>query len=217
MASCRQPRRRRFYQAPERLDALTSADTPDPLEQLNFIRSTMEQAGSFTAVPGRGMILIGVTALVAAAAGWRLAPRGEMSVGWLYLWLAEATFALLIALLTTSWKARRAGQALLSGPARKFALSFLPPLFVGALLTYSMALTRLSILSPAMWLMLYGTAVITGGAFSARIVPVMGACFLALGALAAFSPAAWMNAYMALGFGGLHLVFGSLITRRYGG
>ncbi len=177
----------------------------------------MEQAGSFTAVPGRGMIAIGITALLAAAAGWRLAPQGEMNVSWLYLWLSEATLALLVALATTSHKARRAGQSLLSGPAKKFALSFLPPLFVGALLTYSMAQTRLSILIPAMWLMLYGTAVITGGAFSVRIIPVMGACFLAFGALAAFSPAAWMNAYMALAFGGLHLVFGFLITRRYGG
>lgn len=216
MASCRQPRRRRLYTAPERFEATAPAVT-DPLEQLNFIRATMEQAGSFTAVPGRGMIAIGATALLAAVSGWRLAPHGEMSVGWLYLWLAEATVALLIALATTSLKARRAGQSLLSGPARKFALSFLPPLFVGALLTYSMAQTRLSILIPAMWLMLYGTAVITGGAFSVRIIPVMGACFLALGALAAFSPAAWMNAYMVLAFGGLHLVFGFLITRRYGG
>ena len=177
----------------------------------------MEQAGSFTAVPGRGMMLIGATALLASMAGWRLAPHGEVSLAWLYTWLGEATLALLIALLTTSHKARHAGQSLLSGPARKFALSFLPPLFVGALLTYSMAQTRLSILIPAMWLMLYGTAVITGGAFSVRIIPVMGACFLGLGAVAAFSPAAWMNAYMALAFGGLHLVFGSLITRRYGG
>jgi hypothetical protein len=217
MASCRQPRRRRFYLAPERSDAELRADLPDPLEQLNFIRSTMEQAGSFTAVPGRGMILIGSTALIAAAAGWRLAPHGEMSIGWLYIWLAEATLALIIALITTIRKARRAGQALSSGPARKFALSFLPPLFVGALLTFLMAQTRLSILIPAMWLMLYGTAVITGGAFSVRIIPVMGACFLGFGALAAFSPASWMNAYMVLAFGGLHLVFGSVITRRYGG
>jgi hypothetical protein len=217
MASCRQPRRRRFYTAPERFEAPPPAEATDPLEQLNFIRATMEQAGSFTAVPGRGMITIGITALLAAAAGWRLAPQGEMNVSWLYLWLSEATLALLVALATTSHKARRAGQSLLSGPAKKFALSFLPPLFVGALLTYSMAQTRLSILIPAMWLMLYGTAVITGGAFSVRIIPVMGACFLAFGALAAFSPAAWMNAYMALAFGGLHLVFGFLITRRYGG
>jgi hypothetical protein len=215
MAPCRQSRRRRYYAAPDRIER--PGEATDPLEQLNFIRATMEQAGSFTAVPGRGMMLIGATALFAAAAGWRLAPSGEMSVGWVYMWLAEASLALIIALVTTSHKARRAGQSLLSGPAKKFALSFLPPLFVGALLTYSMAQTRLSSLIPAMWLMLYGTAVITGGAFSVRIIPVVGACFLALGALAAFSPAAWMNAYMALAFGGLHLVFGFLITRRYGG
>ena len=62
-----------------------------------------------------------------------------------------------------------------------------------------------------------GTAVITGGAFSVSIVPVMGLSFLALGALEIFAPAAWVNYFMAAGFGGLHIVFGGIIARRHGG
>jgi hypothetical protein len=216
--SCRQPRRRARIAGDLPAGTPGTAHPPagDAIEQLRFIRQTMESAAAFTAVPGKGMMVIGLSALAAGAyaAGQN---GGQITRGWLYLWLAEAGFALGLGLWAILRKAERAGQSLLSGPGRKFALHFIPPMLAGALLTLAMFPHGLRGLIPAMWLMLYGTAVITAGEFSVKAVPVMGACFLGLGALAIFLPAAWVDLYMSIGFGGLHLVFGWIIARRYGG
>jgi Flp pilus assembly protein TadB len=69
---------------------------------------------------------------------------------------------------------------------------------------------------PAMWMLLYGAGVITGGAFSVRLVPTMGACFMVAVAFGLLFPA-WQNVLLAISFGGLHLVFGALISKNHGG
>ncbi len=173
----------------------------------------MERAGSFTAVPGWGGFAIGWTALAASfVAAQQTSPNA-----WLATWLAEALVAVGIAAGATARKARAAKVPLLSGPGRKFALSFVPPLLVGALLTVALFRAGYAAVLPGMWLLLYGTAVVTGGAFSVRVVPVMGLCFMLAGALALFSPASWGNWFMAVGFGALQIIFGLVIAKRYGG
>ena len=183
------------------------------IENLRFIRETMERSAAFTAVPGWGGVLIGVTAIVAAGvAAGQSSPRA-----WLAVWLAEAATAIIVGSLAVARKARAANLRLFSGPSRKFALSLSPPLVAGALLTVVLYRAGLASFLPGLWLLLYGAGVVTGGAFSVRIVPVMGLCFMLAGAVALFGPAAWGNWVLAAGFGGLHIVFGGIIARRYGG
>ncbi len=187
--------------------------TPDPAADLRFIRDTMERSASFTAVPGWGQVILGTTALAAAC----LATRQSNSAAWLKVWLAEALLAAIIAFLSMRWKANRRGLPLFTGPGRKVALGLFPPLIAGALLTFMLQRVGLdSALAPA-WLLLYGAGIITGGAYSVSVVPVMGLCFMATGALAVVAPAAWANYFLAAGFGGLHILFGLIIARRHGG
>jgi hypothetical protein len=183
------------------------------LDDLQFIRKTLENSASFTAVPGWGMVGMAATALGAAAIAWRQ-PRFER---WMLVWLAEAVVALALAMWTMQRKAHRAQVPLLSGPGRRFLLNFMPPMLVGVVLTAAMYRGGSLHAIPGMWLLLYGTAVVSGGAFSVRIVPVMGSCFMALGALALLAPGSWENWMMLSGFCGLHAVFGTLIARRHGG
>jgi hypothetical protein len=182
-------------------------------DHLRYIRETMERAGEFTAVPGWGGVAMGITALVAAG----LAHRQATPNGWLAVWLLEAFVAVAIAAPAAATKAHRANSALFSGPGRKFVLSFAPPIFVGALLTLALLRAGHINLLPGVWLLLYGTAIVTGGAFSVRIVPLMGLCIMVFGGAALFSPASWTDAWMAAGFGGVQIVFGAWIARRFGG
>jgi hypothetical protein len=183
------------------------------MDDLSFIRRTMEHATAFTAVPGWGGVAMGATALVAAA----IANRSVAPSEWLVPWLVASVVALVIGGWAMARKARRAGTTVFSYSGRRFVLSFLPPLAVGALLTAALARAGLYQALPGTWLLLYGTGVVTGGAFSIRVVPIMGICFVLLGVVALFGQPGWGNALMATGFGGLHIVFGLLIARRYGG
>jgi hypothetical protein len=183
------------------------------IENLRYIRETMERSGSFTAVPGWGGVAMGVTALGAAV----LAQRARTSAGWLTIWSAAGVLAVAVGIYAIRRKVRASQTPLLAVPAQKFATSLAPPIVAAALLTVVLFRAGLSGLLPGLWLVLYGAGVITGGAFSVRIVPVMGVCLMACGAAALFAPASWGDAFMALGFGGLQIAFGLIIARRYGG
>ncbi len=182
------------------------------MDNLRYIRRTLERAGSFTAVPGIGGALMGVSALIAS---W-LAARQRFPHGRLVVWAVEVCVALAIGIAGAAIKARRANMSLLCGPGRKFVAGFAPPILAGALLTAALYPAGRWRFLPGVWLLLYGAGVVCGGFSSVRVVPLMGACFMACGTVALFLPALG-SALMAGGFGGLHIAFGILIAVKYGG
>jgi hypothetical protein len=183
------------------------------MDNLAFIRDTMEKAGSFTAVSGWGMVAVGIIATIAAT----IASSQHSVLRSIYVWIAAAVLAPAVSAWAIVRKARRAHVPLLTGPGRKFLLSFSPPLLVGALLTIVLYRAGIVDAIPGMWLLLYGTAVVAGGSFSVRLIPVMGICFMLAGTLALFTPPSWNDWIMAAAFGGLHIAFGVPIARRHGG
>jgi hypothetical protein len=183
------------------------------MDNLRFIRETMEAAGTFTAVSGWGTVVIGATAIAAAT----LATATHSTTRWIFIWLCEAALSVGISVYTMALKARAAKLPLWSEPARKILFSFAPPMAGGALLTLVLFERDLVTLLPGVWMLLYGIGVVAAGTFSVRIVPVMGLAFMLVGAAALVAPAIWGTAFMAAGFGGLHLFFGTLIARRHGG
>jgi hypothetical protein len=214
MQQCRQTHSgRRARVRTELTDAGRELPSREVLDQLEFIRQTMEGATSFTAVPGWGMVTLGATAVAVALLAHSIASQ----TAWVLLWLGEALVAAIVALVAMVKKTGSIAKLATNIPARRCALSLLPPLAAGGVLTVVMMNDRLYQALPGMWLMLYGVAVISGGAFSVRVIPVMGICFAILGTAALGFPAAWADAAMAAGFGGLHIFFGLWIARRHGG
>ena len=154
--------------------------------------------------------------VIALAAAW-IAAGSETDVGWLTVWTAAASLAAAISFAAAARKARRSGGTLWSLPARRFALSLAPPLAAGAALTPVLFRAGLVDALPGAWLLLYGAGVVTGGAFSVRIVPLTGVALMLAGALALAIPDWGRDAWMAAGFGGIHLAFGAALAWRHGG
>ena len=199
-----------MHPAPETKPTVNLGD--HAVDDLRFIRSTMERAGAFTAVPGWGGVGMGVTALAAAF----LAAFQPTLGRWLAVWLAAALLATAIGLWAMVRKARRLDVPLATGAGRKFALGLLPPILVGALLTMALLRAGVPTLVPAVWLLLYGTGIVAAGAFSVPVVPLQGLAFLILGMAALLVPEAG-DLLLGLGFGVVNVVFGVVIAVRHGG
>ena len=194
--------------------------SPDPiplhnraLEDLTFIRDTMERAGTVTSVPGWGGVVMGATALIAS---W-IASRQASGAEWLSVWLAEAVLALGIGGAAMVRKADATRTSLFSRSGKLFVRSFAPPVLAGAVLTPVFYRAELVGRLPGLWLLLYGAGVTVAGATSIRVVPLLGMSFMGLGAFAFLAPVSWGDVLMAAGFGGLQIGFGLLIARKYGG
>lgn len=196
--------------APDRQVRSVSSRAAD---DLTFIRSAMERSSSFTAVPGVGGVVAGLVALAAAM----VAARQPTADRWLGAWLGAAAIAVVVQLAAIAWKARRAGLTLTAGNARAFALGMAAPLVAGAALTYALWAARsFAVMAPS-WLLLYGAGVLTSGMFSVPAVRALGVCFMAMGIAAVVTPPEWGNAWLAVGFGGLQIGFGTYIARHHGG
>lgn len=183
------------------------------MDNLRYIRGMMEAAGTFTAVSGWGQVVIGLTAVGAAL----VAARQSSPWNWIATWLAEAGIAAGISVASLAIKAHLANVPLVTGPMRKLVLTFSPAMIAGAVLTAVLAQHNAFVFLPGAWMLLYGAAVVSGGTYSVRSVPVMGAAFMALGTVALFAPTSWTTTLMIASFGGLHAAFGIWIARRHGG
>ncbi len=181
-------------------------------DDIEFIRHVMERAVRFNAVPGLGLMIMGATAVASASIAAAAPPAL-----WLPIWVGDAVLAFAIGLSTMIAKARSVSMPINSRAGQSFVLSFAPPILIGTVATVAVAARGAHDLLPPLWLSLYGLAAITAGAFSVRLVSIMGGCFLVVGAVAFLLPSLSGDLLMAAGFGVLHLVFGAFIAQRHGG
>ena len=189
----------------------THEERENAKQTLEYIRRTMESASSFTAVAGSGMVVVGIVGLIASGVAARVGDAADLRV-----WVPAAGVAILVALGANARKASRMQVPLWSGAFRKTAWVMAPVLLAGALLTIALDRQGATALIPGMWLALYGAGVTAGGTLSVRAIRAMGVAMLVLGAVALLQPQ-WGAPLLTVGFGVLHLIFGSLLITRHGG
>lgn len=200
--------------------ASSSSDDPEPTpisssaaENLRYIRSTIEAAHTFTTVPGKGCIGLGIAALAAAT----LESVPALASYWLPIWLTAAVVGSTVALFFMEMKARHQGLSLRRTVAVRFFLTLVPAFAAGAVLTVALhGLVARDVIA-GVWLLLYGVGIASCGAFSIYVVLIAGFAFMGLGTVTFAAPAAWAPAMLALGFGGIHLALGAVIARDHGG
>ena len=183
------------------------------MDNLRFIRETMERSTAFTAVPGWGTVASGMIGLLGAFA----ASQTDTPRAWFLVWMATAACGFTSGAGAMVLKAHTIGEPIFSGPGRRFALGMLPTLLAAVALTVGLYNFDLNYLMPATWLLLYGAAIVTGGAHSVKVVPLMGLSMMVLGIGTLSAPPAWGDAFMACGFGVVHIIFGIIIARKHGG
>ena len=182
-------------------------------ESLEFIRDTMARSASFTAVPGRGGVAMGVIGIAAAVA----ASRASTEWIWLAIWLVAALVAAPFALVAMHLKARAHGVSLWAGSGRRFMQGFVPALAGGAILTWAIVRAGRFDILPAAWLLAYGAGVLAGATASVPVLTWLGAGIMVLGAGATISAGQWGDLWLGAGFGVLQVVFGIIIARKHGG
>jgi hypothetical protein len=175
---------------------------------LRYIRASMEAAAG-VAIPGSAGIVMGIVGLAAATICLLPALREH----WHFVWLSAAPVA------------ASAGTMLLARPAsllsftargtagRKLALCLLPSLFAGAAMTAVLWSGDRMDAVPGTWLLLYGCALISASVPTTTLVAWMGLSFVGLGIAALFAPFVLQMILLGLGFGGLHILFGILMSR----
>jgi hypothetical protein len=197
---------------PKRHEPPTPIDS-GALENLRYIRSTIEAAHTFTTVPGKGCIAMGLTAL--AAVGLESIPA--LAAHWLAIWVGAAIIACGSALWFMEQKAHAQGLSLRRAVARRFFMTLAPAFLTGAILTAALAGHVNRELITGMWLLLYGTGLAACGLFAIPAVFTAGLAFLGLGAATLWLPPGSAHIVLALGFGGIHLALGTAIVRHHGG
>ena len=181
-------------------------------ESLAYIRHTMARSAAFTAVPGWGGVAMGGVGLFAA-----IAASQSAGMTWLAIWLGAAAVAVPVGLGAMFVKAQKHAVPVWAPAGRRFVQAFVPPLAAAAVLTVLLTRQGHFDLVPATWLLLYGAGVMAGATSSVPVLTVIGIAFMVCGVGAAVSPPTWGNLWLGAGFGALHIGFGFVIARKYGG
>ncbi len=196
------------------------------LADIRDIRSMMERSTRFLSLSGWSGVWAGCTALVSAGIAWQMhlpyffyrdvrPARWEGVAPFVLLGAATFLVALVGAYYFTWRKASASGQKMWTRPARELMTQVAIPIIIGGIFCLSFLYEGLyTYLAPAC-LAFYGLALINGSKYTLTEIRWLGYCELLLGCIALFVPYYGL-AFLAAGFGLLHIIYGIVMWNKYG-
>ena len=195
----------------------------DYLKDISEIRSMMERSSRFISLSGLSGVLAGVYALIGAYIAYQILHAGggdayRRSENVINLLLIVAVVVLILAIGTGIWlTTRRAKQQnfkIWDSTARRLVINLLIPLITGGLFSLIMLYRGYAgMVAPAM-LIFYGLALINASKYTLSDVRYLGICEIVLGLCASFF-VGYSLLFWALGFGVLHIIYGTVMYFKY--
>jgi len=194
-------------------------------KELAEIKSMMERSTRFLSLSGLSGVLAGVYALLGAALAfyWIYIPNGSpestnlpnslllnlMIVGLVVMLLAVGT-----AWLFSQKKSKRISQKIWTPSGKRFILSLFIPVAVGGLFCVALIFHEYFLLIVPATLVFYGLGLVNASQFTLSEIKYLGYCQLLLGLISAFLTDYGLIIWV-LGFGVMHIIYGTLMHLKY--
>jgi hypothetical protein len=199
--------------------------TENYLEEIKEIRKIMEQSGRFLSLSGLSGVLIGIYALIGAYITYRIIYLPPPSVfqkvfagDVVYQLIIIAMIVLFVSFATTLWltwqKAKNEGKKIWNHGSRQMLFSLAIPFISGGILILTFTFRGFYEIISSACLIFYGLALVNAAKFTRQEIFYLGLSEISLGILAALFPGTGLI-FWALGFGVLHIIYGSVMYFRY--
>src|SRR5690606_8571925 len=200
----------------------------DLIKEIGNIRSLMERSSKVLSISGLSGVLIGIYALVGAAAAYYMVYGFDSQFAYRDHYVTEpaiirnlfwiALTVLLASLTTGLWMARRkankAGQVVWNASSKAMLLAMAIPLITGGLLALILLSKGLFGLIASTLLIFYGLALTSASVYTFKEVRWLGLLEIVLGLLALLLPGYGLW-FWVLGFGVLHIIYGFIVHKKY--
>lgn len=200
----------------------------DIYSELSSIRNLMERSTKFISLSGLSGILAGVYALIGAYIGYKLVYTENSGllfrdfyvndpIIWWPLFLVAAV-VLVLSVATGIWltirQAQKKGENFWNPVSRRLLASLAIPLLTGGLFILILIFRGHYEIIASSCLVFYGLALVAASQFTFSDVKWLGFCEILLGLLAALLPG-YGIVFWVIGFGILHIIYGSVMHFKY--
>lgn len=191
----------------------------DNIDDLRYIRSTMEKSSKFLTLSGISGVAAGCVALIGSVVAYKivyekLSFTGSLRIDLLILSALVLILAIALGVYFSLKKARKSGEKLFNGISYGLFRDGGIPLVVGGVFCLILVSNDCPLLVVAAMLIFYGIALIGFGARSYGDIRVLGGCEIFLGIVAGFIPRYGLLIW-TIGFGLLHIIYGIYMYIRY--